>query len=160
MTETKKSTLNKKTPALLMLVLGLCAGLSYEKVFADEVSDKQSVDEKVKITNKLSDEQKEKIKALKGKFKDSIQPKIAELSKHKRSLQDLLTRETLDKDAILKEQEAVNGLTGDIAREKIAFRIDSAENLTPAQRKVFSEKRNRKHHGKTHRGHKGESSQT
>lgn len=85
----------------------------------------------------LSDAQKEKMLTLRNQMKDKVQPKIAELSSHKRALQDLLTRESLDKAAILKEQEQINSLAGEIASVKLSYRIDTSENLTPEQRQTL-----------------------
>ncbi|HND66871.1 MAG TPA: periplasmic heavy metal sensor [Candidatus Obscuribacter sp.] len=103
----------------------------------------------------LSDAQKEKMLTLRNQMKDKVQPKIAELSSHKRALQDLLTRESLDKAAILKEQEQINSLAGEIASVKLSYRIDSSENLTPEQRQTLRKRMASKGKGMGGRKHAG-----
>lgn len=124
----------KQTLSLLATAFGICAG-----TFCPAFSAQEEVVE-TKASLKLTGEQKDKLIALKSKLKDSVQPKIVEIAKHKRAVKDLLTKDTLDKQAILKEQSAINDLTAQIASEKLAFQIDASENLSPEQRQAVRRK--------------------
>lgn len=112
--------------------------LDSEQVIADASGQIQVNDKKG--TLKLTGEQKDKLISLKSKLKDSVQPKFVEIAKHKRAVKDLLTKETIDKQAILKEQSVINDLTAQIASEKLAFQIDASENLSPEQRQAVRRK--------------------
>lgn len=109
-----------------------------EQVIAEASGQVQADDKKGSL--KLTGEQKDKLISLKSKLKDSVQPKFVEIAKHKRAVKDLLTKETIDKQAILKEQSAINDLTAQIASEKLAFQIDASENLSPEQRQAVRRK--------------------
>ncbi|MBX9940045.1 MAG: Spy/CpxP family protein refolding chaperone [Candidatus Obscuribacterales bacterium] len=120
---------------------------------AEKDSQKRGLGRKAKLN--LSEDQKEKMLSIKNKYKGEMEPKIAELKEHKRSINDLLTRETIDKEAILKEQSKINAIIGDIASARLAYRIEANENLNPEQRatlRKLGEERNfagrGKHHGK------------
>lgn len=120
---------------------------------SEKGSQKKGLGRKAKLN--LSEDQKEKMLSIKNKYKGEMEPKIAELKEHKRSINDLLTRETIDKEAILKEQSKINAIIGDIASARLAYRIEANENLNPEQRatlRKLSEERNfagrGKHHGK------------
>lgn len=108
------------------------------QVIADASGQVQADDKKGSL--KLSGEQKDKLISMRSKLKDSVQPKFVEIAKHKRAVKDLLTKETIDKQAILKEQSAINDLTAQIASEKLAFQIDASENLSPEQRQAVRRK--------------------
>ncbi|GEM_PF-1892143 len=123
--------------ALSLTTLGSAISTSANSAYAEN-SDQVKVEtpkvhgRKAKLN--LSEDQKEKMLSIKNKFKSEMEPKIAELKEHKRSINDLLTRETIDKEAILKEQTKINAIIGDIASARLAYRIETNENLNPEQR--------------------------
>jgi len=101
----------------------------------------------------LSDAQLEKIYALKNQLADAVGPKKEELKSASRKLKDLLTQPNLDRGAIKATQDKINALRSDIANQKLAFRIDMSEQLTPEQKeqmRLHSIKRGMGH--KHHRG--------
>ena len=108
----------------------------------------------------LTDEQREQIFALKNKMKDDLGPKQAELQKERRALQDLLTKATLDRDAIQKTHDRITALKNEMSDRHLAFALDFHEKLTPEQRETFrlrqmkhSTMKGRGHHHRRHGGH-------
>ncbi len=104
----------------------------------------------------LTDEQREQIFSLKNKLKDDLGPKKAELQKERRSLQDLLTQQSLDKGAIQKTNDRINALKNEMSNRFVAFAMDFNEQLTPEQRETIRYKkmqRSSRGHGHHHRRH-------
>jgi Spy/CpxP family protein refolding chaperone len=99
----------------------------------------------------LSDAQKEKFYELKNKLLNDVGPKKVALAEQKRLMKDLLTKDTIDRKAILSTQEKINSLKTELANVAIASRLDMQEELTPEQRKAMryrSLKSGGKHHGR------------
>jgi len=92
----------------------------------------------------LSEQQKQAIGALKAKFKETVKPKKEELMAHRKTIQDLLAQSTIDKTQIMAE----------LASAKLAFRIDSGEQLTVEQRQKLRDRVGKMRAGKGKHHHK------
>ncbi|MDQ5965284.1 MAG: hypothetical protein QG625_1439 [Cyanobacteriota bacterium erpe_2018_sw_39hr_WHONDRS-SW48-000098_B_bin.30] len=102
----------------------------------------------------LSDEQKQAISALKAKFKESAKPKKEELLTHRKNIQDMLAQSTIDKTQIMAEQDKINALSAELASAKLAFRIDSGEQLTVEQRQKLRDRVGKMRAGRGKHHHK------
>lgn len=112
----------------------------------------------------LTDDQLEKIHAMKNKLADTLGPKRLELQSTQRQLKDMITKPTLDRKAITQTQDKINSLRADIANLSLAFKLDVADQLTDEQkkelrRKALSPKKGKRGHRKAH-GHKGQKVRT
>lgn len=108
---------------------------------------------------KLSDDQLEKINALRTRLADAAGPKRLELKKQKRSLRDLITQPTIDRSKVSEVQNKINSLHDDLSNMVLSFKVDSADVLSEDQRAELRHKYLRhqitpKHHGH-HLGHDG-----
>lgn len=100
----------------------------------------------------LSDTQKEKFFEIKNKLLSDAGPKKLALAEQKRLLKDLLTKDTIDRKAVLSTQDKINSLKTELANVMIASRLDMQEELTPEQRKMMRYrglKSGGKHHGRS-----------
>jgi len=102
----------------------------------------------------LSEQQKQAIGALKAKFKETVKPKKEELMAHRKTIQDLLAQSTIDKTQIMAEQDKINALSAELASAKLAFRIDSGEQLTVEQRQKLRDRVGKMRAGKGKHHHK------
>lgn len=83
---------------------------------------------------KLSDEQLEKIHALKNSFKDSASKKVLDLKTLKRQLKDTVMAEKVDRAKATAIQAKINELKNELSSAKLAMRLDTLEILTPEQK--------------------------
>jgi len=83
----------------------------------------------------LTDEQYEKLFALKNQFLDKVGPKLAEAMASERDLRDLMTRPQPDRAKIKELQTRINGQKAELANARLDYRLASLDVLTEEQRK-------------------------
>lgn len=93
----------------------------------------------------LSDAQLEQLRALKDKFFAANAPKKAQLQVLRNQLRSEMTKENIDKSAVLSVQSQINELQADLANSRIAQMIDAQQVFTPEQRKLMHSRM--LHHG-------------
>jgi Spy/CpxP family protein refolding chaperone len=99
----------------------------------------------------LSDEQFEKIHALKNQFLDAVGPKMVEIASKERKLRDALLNQNVDSAQAKSLQSDINALKAEVSNLKLDNKISCLNVLTPEQRKGIREKAFR-WHGRGH-GH-------
>jgi Spy/CpxP family protein refolding chaperone len=112
----------------------------------------------------LTDEQLEKIAALKDNFLSKTAGKKVELKGLGRQLRGLLTKKEVNRQEAFVLQEKISTLRADLAKEKLAFRLDMMSVLTDEQREKIRHRMlmkqafgGHKHHGRhfAFAGHRG-----
>ena len=88
----------------------------------------------------LSDDQLEKIAKLKSAFADAAGAKKVQVQSLNRDLRALLTKEKIDRSAVLDLQKKINDINGELATTKISMRLDALEVLTPEQKQKVHHK--------------------
>ncbi len=83
----------------------------------------------------LSDDQYEKLYALKNSFMDKVGPKVLEIRTNQRHLKDLMTQTSVDAKAARNMQDRINGLKSDVANMRLDNRLAMHDLLTEEQRK-------------------------
>lgn len=82
----------------------------------------------------LSDEQLEKMGALRNKFLDSTSAQRTELESAMRQLKDVFTKSEIDRQKALEIQSRINTLKSDLANARLNFKLESLNVLTAEQR--------------------------
>lgn len=108
----------------------------------------------------LTDDQLEKLSAIRNKMKDAAGPKMLELSSLQRHLKDVLTKPTVDRTDALATQKKINALKNDLSDLRLSFRLDSSEIFTPEQKQQIRRKAlmgsfGGRHHGRHMKRHHG-----
>lgn len=108
----------------------------------------------------LSDDQLEKMHAIKTKFQTDTATKQAELKVLHIQLREILSAESINKQAALSLQSKINNLKGELATARLNSMIERAEVLTSEQRKEIHHRMLQRegsfkkgHHGRG--GHRG-----
>jgi len=83
---------------------------------------------------KLSDDQLEKLHALKAQFLASNAEKGAEVKVLKSQLFDELSKPTVDKSAVLSIQSKINNLKDELSTSRVSMMADASTIFTPEQR--------------------------
>jgi Spy/CpxP family protein refolding chaperone len=83
---------------------------------------------------KLSDDQLEKLHALRQQYLSTDEPKKAELGILRTQEFDLLSQPTVDKQALLALQAKINTLKADLANSRVSFMADASSVFTLEQR--------------------------
>jgi Spy/CpxP family protein refolding chaperone len=83
---------------------------------------------------KLTDEQLEKLHALRAELSNQAQPKLLELKTLKRQLKDELTKASLDKQQVLSLQGKINAIRADLANARVAMAVDANAIFTAEQK--------------------------
>jgi Spy/CpxP family protein refolding chaperone len=84
---------------------------------------------------KMTDDQLEKIYAVKSEFLDKCGHKMVDLHSHERALHDLLTQPDFDKSKAMSIQSKINGLRDELANLKLEEHMNMLNCLTAEQRK-------------------------
>ena len=100
----------------------------------------------------LSDDQYEKIYALKNSLLDKVGPKMLEIRTHERHLRDLMTQTNVDAKAARNLQDKINGLKADLANMKLDNRLAMHDVLNDEQRKKIRDWVIKGGRGMHHRG--------
>lgn len=82
----------------------------------------------------VTNDQFEKIFAIKNQAAEQITPKVVDLIAAKREMRDAMTELNLDKSRVLGLQAKINGDKDAIANVKVATKLDELGVLTPDQR--------------------------
>jgi len=82
----------------------------------------------------LSDDQAEKLYALKNDFCDKAGPKMLELRTYKRQMKDLMMRPTIDRQQVLALQDKINANKVALCTMKTEKKLNALEVLTTEQR--------------------------
>ena len=85
----------------------------------------------------FSEEQLEKMGALKDQFLDSVQPKMGQLMLLKRHLSTELCKKDVDKAAVLQIQSQINAIKADLGNARVNYQLDKLALLTPEQKEMF-----------------------
>ncbi len=85
--------------------------------------------------NAVTDDQFEKLYALKNRTLDQLGPKMLELSTANRHLRDVLTQESIDDKSAKKLQGQITSLKADVEGIKLNSKMEMMQILTGAQRK-------------------------
>lgn len=102
---------------------------------------------------KLTDQQLEQMQLQKlAHQKEMVQVK-ADLEKAKLELKEIMIAKQIDKKAALKKQEAISALNADIAKIRLAYKIDHLQSLTDEQRTKMRKQMMRRGHRGGGRGH-------
>ena len=124
---------------------------------------------------RLTEDQLEKMHALRTAYKNSVGAKRAELQVQKRALKDTLSATAVDRAKAVAIQGQINAIQNDLANARLALKIDGLNVLTAEQRaqmhsmmlrrgmsfgkkgghKSFHGKRHGRGHGGGFGGHKG-----
>lgn len=88
----------------------------------------------------LTDDQLEKIHAIKLRRADEVGTKKVELMAQMRKLKDLLSQPTLDRQAVQQTQDKISGLKADIANQMINGLMDAHDVMSMDQRKQLRHK--------------------
>lgn len=86
---------------------------------------------------RLTDAQLEQLRALKDKYFADNTMKRAQLKVLKGQLRSEMTKETIDRNAVLGVQAKINALQADISNARIAQMLDASAVFTPEQRKAM-----------------------
>lgn len=100
----------------------------------------------------LSDDQYEKLYALKNSFLDKVGPKMLEIKTQSRHLKDVMTQPSVDVKAARNMQDKINNLRSDLANLKLDNRIAMMDVLTAEQRKKIRDFVIKGGRGMHHRG--------
>lgn len=103
----------------------------------------------------LTDSQIEQLRALKDKYFADNTMKKAQLSILKHQLRAELTKENVDRTAVLSIQSKINAAQADLNNARIAQVLDAQSVFTPEQRKMMHSRMLRggfRHHGGRHGG--------
>lgn len=98
------------------------------------LSDKKDCKKPCGIKSTLTDDQLEKIAAMKDNFLTKTSAKKAELRTLGRQLRGLLTKKDVNRQEAFALQDKISTLRADLAKEKLAFRLDMMSVLTDEQR--------------------------
>ncbi|MBI4533823.1 MAG: Spy/CpxP family protein refolding chaperone [Candidatus Melainabacteria bacterium] len=101
----------------------------------------------------LTEDQYEKLFAIKNQFLNKLGPKVLELKLSERELADLMSRTQLDRQKVTELQSRINEQKSAIANLRTDERINTLEILTPEQRK---ELRKQTIMGRSHAGVMGQ----
>ena len=108
----------------------------------------------------LTDDQYEKLYALKNQFADQVAAKAVEMGTLHRKLRDAMSAPNFDAKAVADMGSRLNALHSDIAAAKLSRMIASAQVLTPEQRKAIHDEMVHhavesmgEHHGGMHHHH-------
>jgi Spy/CpxP family protein refolding chaperone len=82
----------------------------------------------------VTNDQFEKIFAIKNQAAEQITPKVVDLIAAKREMRDAMTEPNVDKSRVLGLQAKINGDKDAIANVKVASKLDELGVLTPDQR--------------------------
>ena len=88
----------------------------------------------------LTDEQSEKLFALKNQLLDKVAPKMLEAISLERQIRDLMTRPQIDRQKLAELENKVIEAKMAVASIKMSGMLDSAELLTPDQRKALRQR--------------------
>jgi Spy/CpxP family protein refolding chaperone len=88
-------------------------------------------------TPRFTDEQLEKIHALKGKFEDARGARAVEIHKLHRQIFDNLASSNADRAGIMATQAKINALEADQANERLQMMLDMHDVFTPEQRQLM-----------------------
>ena len=83
----------------------------------------------------LSDDQYEKIYALKNSFLDKVGPKMLEIRTQERHLKDAMTQSSVDAKAARRMQDTINNLRADVSNIKLDNKLAVLDVFTAEQRK-------------------------
>jgi Spy/CpxP family protein refolding chaperone len=83
----------------------------------------------------LTDEQMERIHAIRESHLDKIMPKMSELMKLKHKQMDLIASPSYDKQIVRDLQTKINSLSGELADERLTVMLESDSVLTVEQKK-------------------------
>ena len=89
---------------------------------------------------KLSDDQLEKIAALKNQLKTEVSPEVAQLKSLKFQLKDEMMKPEVNKEKALSLESNINSIKADIATKGLNNRIDRLAVLTPEQKEILRHK--------------------
>jgi len=114
----------------------------------------------------FTDSQLESLKALKDKYYSDNTLKHAALKILKHDLRSELTKETIDRGAVLAIQAKINAAQADLSNARISQMLDASQIFTPEQRKAMHSRslrhgmhggrgRGGKSHGQCGGGHRG-----
>jgi Spy/CpxP family protein refolding chaperone len=81
----------------------------------------------------LTDEQLEKMVALKNQYLDSIGPKVTELKSLQRQLHSVFLKENVDRSQALAIESRISTIKADLATARLNHHIDMLDVLTPEQ---------------------------
>lgn len=84
---------------------------------------------------KLTDEQMEKIHAIRESHADKVMPKMSELMRLKHKQMDLIASPSYDKQTVRDIQTKINALSGELADERLTVMLESDGVLTVEQKK-------------------------
>lgn len=103
-------------------------------------------------TLKMTDQQAEKLYAIKNSAHDQIASKVLEIHTLKRQIMDLMAESTIDRKGVAELQNRVIADKTAIETVKAASMLDAAEVFTPEQRHAFHERmiRGSFQHGRKH----------
>lgn len=108
--------------------------------------------------NPMTDDQRQKLSALKDKYQLDTAEKKALLQVTQRQLREVMTAVSVDKSAATALQAKINGLRAELSNAKLGFMLAAGDVFTPEQRAAFKEMRGRHGHhgfGGRHGGHGG-----
>jgi Spy/CpxP family protein refolding chaperone len=112
-----------------------------------------------RVRFQLSDSQLEALRALKDKYFADNTMKKAQLSILKNQLRSAMSKENVDRGAVLAIQSQINAAQADLSTARISQMLDAQSIFTPEQRKLMHERMLRggfRHHGgRGHGGHGG-----
>ncbi len=97
-------------------------------------------------SHRITDEQRQKLFALRDQFELSTAEKRAELHVDQRQLRQALHATTVDKQAALSLQSKINGLRDDLSNAKLGMVLAAGDVFTPEQRAEFKQMHHRWHH--------------
>jgi len=100
----------------------------------------------------LSDDQYERIYALKNSFLDKVGPKMLEIRTQERHLKDTMTQPSVDAKAARNMQDKINNLRADVSNIKLDNKLAVLDVLTAEQRKKIRDWMIKGGRGMHHRG--------
>lgn len=100
----------------------------------------------------LSDDQYEKIYALKNSLLDKVGPKMLEIRTQERHLKDVMTQASVDAKAARRMQDTINSLRADVSNIKLDNKLSVLDVLTAEQRKKIRDYMIKGGRGMHHRG--------
>jgi Spy/CpxP family protein refolding chaperone len=74
---------------------------------------------------------------LKAKMKETGKKSRAELAEHKKTINNLLVEQEINREKVISEQDKIYSLENAIARAKLTYRLEVADILTPKQRALL-----------------------
>ena len=131
-----------------LLVLGMT--LSASAVLAQNSPTEVSQDRDAFLSHRsggprmsLTPEQREKLGAIRDQFTLDTATKKAQLQVQKHQLRELLTKPTVDKQAVLSLNDKLNGLKADLSNARLQMMLASGDVFTPEQKQQMRERMSR-----------------